>query len=389
MNFKKKIVCLCLLFVCSFSGVTNAQESLGGGKLLYAGFAFSGNYSNRTALYPYTSGLIEKTPGFIDDLIRQKLNSQPELLSSLSLQKADLKEDVTSVACALVQENVEVQKIDGKNLVVVLMQVNVMGFNRATNSIVASYPLRMRFSRMLDSEPTGNDLATIVQESYTSKNPAENILDQWLNKLKSASFKSGATKYLRVSDVVVEPEAEATLQKSSVNLTAFKNQTANLLEGSLADKCNIPIVPNTVGEAIGNKIALRFASAEAINILLPEPDYAVSFVVRGFAFKRTESQGAFTDIYRSKATIAIKLPETGTTYIDEQIYETLFVTRPKSSNIQLTDWDQYYKSLQSLISGLSKQLNNPEDTWLKEHAARAVDSKTSFLQAKKLFQELR
>lgn len=385
MRLKKLLVLSILLLAQSFSHLAIA----GDGKLLFAGFAFSGNYGNRSALYPYTSSLIEKTPGYIDELIRQKLNSQPELLNKLSLQKGDTKEDVTSVACALVMENVEIQKIDGKNLVVVVMQANVMGFNRASNSIVASYPLRMRFSRMLDNEPTANDLAVIVQEAYTSKNPAENILDQWLAKLKVASFKSGATKYLRVSDVIVEPEAVATLQQSSVNLVAFKNQTANLLEASLADKSNVPIVPNTVGEAIGNKIALRFASAEALNITLPDPDYAVSFAVRGFASKKTESQGAFTDIYRSKATISIKLPETGTTYIDEQIYETLFVTRPKSSNIQLADWDQYYKSLQSLIYGLGKQLNNPEDGWLKEHAAKAVDSKTSFLQVKKLFQELR
>jgi hypothetical protein len=385
MKFKKLLILSILVLSQSFSHFAIA----GDGKLLFAGFAFSGNYGNRVALYPYTSALIEKNPDFIDELIRRKLNNQPELLNKLSLEKGNIKEDITSVACALVMENVEVQKIDSKNLVVVLMQANVMGFNRASNSIVASYPLRMRFSRLLDSEPTANDLEAIIREVYTSKNPSENILDQWLIKLKTASFKAGATKYLRVSDVTVEPEAEAILQQSSVNLSAFKNQTANLLEASLADKSNVPIVPNTVGEVIGNKIALRFASAEALNISLPDPDYAVSFVIRGFASKKTESQGAFTDIYRAKATITIKLPETGTTYIDEQIYETLFVTRPKSSNIQLTDRDQYFKSLQSLIYGLGIQLNNPEEIWLKEHAARAVDSKSAFLKVKKLLQELR
>lgn len=378
-----------MILIQTFSCYAIAQESAIQAKLLYAGFAFSGNYSNRSSLYPFTSALIDKNPAFVDDLIRQKLNTQPELLNKLSLQKADIKEDLTSVACALVQESIEVQKIDGKNLVVVLMQANVMGFNRATNSIVASYPLRMRFSRMLDSEPTPSDLEAIVRDAYTSKNPSENILDQWLIKLKATNFKSGATKYLRVSDVIVEPEAEAVLQQSSVNLAAFKNQTANLLEASLADKSNVPIVPNTVGEAIGNKIALRFASAEALNIALPDPDYAVSFVIRGFASKKTESQGSYTDIYRAKATIGIKLPESGTTYIDEQIYDTLFVTRPKSSNIQLTDWHQYLKSLQSLIHSLGTQLNGPEDDWLKDHAARAVDSKSAFLKVKKLFQELR
>lgn len=388
MTLRQTLVLLVTICASLLGSPTIAAEPSDSRPLVYAGFAFTGNYGNREFLYPHSSALLERKPGFVDDLILEKLRSNPALLKRISLDKAGIKQDVTSVACALVQENIEIQHIDGQYLVIVLMQANVLGFNRASNSIVASHPLRMRFTRTRDTKPNQAELQAIIHEAYTSTNPAENLLDQWLVKLAQAKFKTGATKYLRVTDVGLSQEAETNLQQAGVNPAAFKNKTANLLEASLADKSGVPIVPNAVGEAIGNKMALRFASAEAFSISLPDPDYAVSFLIRGFASAKTETATSLTDIYRAKATFSIKLPDTGKTYIDEQIYDTLFVTRPKNSTLQLSTWEQYNKTLQSLINSMGKQFVTPEDEWLKEHAARKIDAKPAFLLVKQLFQEL-
>ena len=388
MTVRQPILLLLAMCMEMISSLTHAADVADSRPLVYAGFAFAGNYGNRDFLYPHSAALLEKKPGFVDDLILEKLGSNPALHKRISLDIADIKQDVTSVACALVQENIEIQQIDGNYLVIVLMQANVLGFNRATNSIVASHPLRMRFTRTRPAKPNQSELQAIIHEAYTSTNPAENLLDQWLLKLAQAKFKTGATKYLRVTDVGLTQEAETNLQQAGVNPAAFKNKTANLLEASLSDKSGVPIVPNAVGEAIGNKMALRFASAEAFSISLPEPDYSVSLLIRGFASAKTETANSLTDIYRAKATFSIKLPDTGKTYIDEQIYDTLFVTRPKNSTLQLSTWEQYNKTIQSLINSIGKQFVNPDDEWLKEHAARKIDAKPAFLLVKQLFQEL-
>ena len=364
-----------------------AQASADDRPLSYAGFAFTGDYAQRENLYPHTAALSAKKPQFIDEILRTKLSARPELLKRLSLNKVSAKEDITSVACALVQENIEIQRIDGKYVVVVLMQANVLGFNRESSAIVASYPLRMRLTRTRDKEPTPAELQTIILEAYTSTNPADNLIDHWLNKLEITKFKYGAKKYLRVVDVSLTSEAQSVLQEAGVNIKAFENKTANLLEAELADKANVPIVPNSEGE-VGNKMMLRFENAENLAIQLPDPDYAVKFLVRGFATTTTETTGTYTDIYRSKATLTILLPETGKTYIDEQVYDTRFVTRPKSGGVQFSKWDQFSKSLQTLMADLGKQLINPEDEWLKEHAARKIEAKPALLQVKQLFQEL-
>jgi hypothetical protein len=375
------------IFLTVFCVSSWAQSSADERPLLYAGFAFAGNYAHRDYLYAHTASLSAKKPGFLDEILRSKVQSRPNLLKRLSLGKGSSKEDITSVACTLVQENIEIQRIDGRYVVIALMQANVLGFNRASSAIVASYPLRMRFTRTRDAEPTRGELEAIVQEAYTSSNPAENLFDQWLNKLETTRFKYGAVKYLRITDVVVAPEAQTVLQQAGVHLKAFENKTANLLEAELADKANVPIVPNSEGE-VGNKMSLRFDNADSIGIQLPEPDYAVKFLVRGFAAATTESAGAYTDIYRSKATLTITLPGTEKVYIDEQVYDTRFVTRPKSADVQFAKWDQLNKSLQVLLADLSRQLVNPDDEWLKEHTTRKLEAKPAFLQVKQLFQEL-
>lgn len=376
------------VFLVLVEGGLQAQTVNQDRPLLYAGFAFSGNYAHRDFLYPYTSTLSAKKPNFIDEILKNKIITRPEILQRLSLGKANSKEDITAVACALVQETIEIQRINGKYMVVVLMQANVLGFNRASSAIVASYPLRMRFTRTRDSEPTHAELESIVEEAYTSSNPSENLVDQWIGKLEKTHFKYGAVKYLRVTNVAVGPEAEVVLQQAGINRLAFENRTANLLEAELADKANVPIIPNSAGEVIGNKISLRFENSESIGINLPEPDYGVNFLVRGFASATTESTATYTDIYRSKGTLTITLPMTGKVYIDEQFYDTRFITRPKSSDIHFNKWDQLNKSLQVLISDLAKQITNPDDEWLKEHASRKGDAKPALLQVKQLLQEM-
>ena len=385
-----KIFRLIIVSAALISGSSWADEK-DNRPLLYAGFAFAGNYDYRNELYPYTSEIVEQYPvGYIDGLIRNKLKNHPGVMRRITLEQGDTNKDLNSVAMALVQESVEIQEIEGKFLVIVLMQANVLAFNAESKSLVASHPIRMRFSRLRNANPSRADIKSIVLEAYTSANPNENILDQWLVKFEKTKFNSGARKYLRINDISFSPEAESLIHLQKVNINAYKNQLGNLLEASIADKSNVPIIPNTVGEAIGNKMPLRFSNAEAFEIDLPDADYAISFLVRGFAATKTESASSFTDIYRTKATITIKLNGYGqeNIYFDEQLYDTLFINRPKQSGLRLSDWSQYQKSLQSLVLSLGKQFIAVENEWLENHAAKGIKARPAFDQVKKLFMEI-
>lgn len=357
--------------------------------LLYSGFAFSGDFQNRERLYPITAQISrDKNGTYLDELLRQKLMARPALASRMKLDLADGKQDISSVAFALVHENVETQKIDGKLWIIVTVQANVLAFNRASNSLVASYPVRVRSARVREAMPSPTELQSMVRDIYTTSNAGENVFDQWLNRLETIKLRKGARKYLRVTGVTMTPQAESMAQAAGKDATSIKNQTANFLEAAVAEAGGIPIVPNSVGEAIGSKMAFRFANGSDLQLTLPDPDYSLTFEIRDFVSKKIEKPAYFQDIYRVKATVELKQPDLGQVILNEGVYDTAIITRPKQADVQLSDWDQYYKTLQSLIQQVGKQMAHVDDGWLKDNASRESAAKPAFENTNQLIQKL-
>lgn len=314
--------------------------------------------------------------------------AHPALAAKMKTDLSDGKLDLTSVAFALVQEGVETQKIDGKFWIIVTLQANVLAFNRASSSLVASYPLRIRVTHVRESLPSEVEIKAMVRDVYATNNPSENIFDQWLNRLEKIKLREGARKYLRVTGVTATPEAQRVIVDAGKNVTSIQNQVANFLEAAVAEQAGIPIVPNSVGEAIGNKMAYRFSNGSDLQLTLPEPDFALSFVIRDLVSKKLEKPAYFQDIYRVKGTVSLTQPDLGQVFLDEGVFDTTIITRPRQAEVQLTDWDQYFKTLQSLIFMVSKQMAAVDDGWLKENASRAMDAKPAFQNANQLFQKL-
>jgi hypothetical protein len=360
-----------------------------GAPLLFAGFAFSGDYANRSQLYPHSAALWEEDKGeSLDKLLREKLQQRPALASRVSLGLADGKLDQSSVAFALVQESVETQRIDGKVWVIVSLQANVLAFNKNTSSLVACYPVRMRFTRTRDTEPGLQEMRAMVRDAYTSPDPQENILDHWLARLEKVRIREGARKYLRVTEVTLAPGADQVVAAGGRTPRSVCSQVANFLEAAVAERAGIPIVPNTLGEAVGNKMAYRFADGAELQITLPSPDFALKFAVREFVSKKVERPEYFQDVFRVKGTVAIEQPESRRVVMEENVYDTLIVTRPKQANVQISDWNQYFKTLQSLVFGVGRQMARVDDAWLKDNATRGVEARQGFQSASELMKDL-
>lgn len=368
-----------------------AQAAPGTAPLVYAGFAFSGDFRNRDRLYPHSAELsTEQNGGFLDGLLRERLLKRPELMSRITLDTYDGKQDVSSVAFALVQESIETQRVDGRHWTILHLQANVLAFNRASKSVVASYPLRLRAARVHDRAPGSAEIKAMVREAYTTADPAENILDQWVQRFERVRIKEGAVKRLRVTDIDVAPEAQAVIDRAGQDGAALRNQLANMLEASLAEQAGIPLVPNSVGEAIGSKMAYRFSNGSELDLELPPADFALSFQVRDFVSKRIEKPAHFNDIFRFKGGITLKsVGPLARTVLDENIYGTHIVTLPKRADVQLAEWDQHFKTMQALLTALGKQLAKPEDAWFTEHASRAMDAKKGFVSASQVLQEIK
>jgi hypothetical protein len=379
------VILVSLLFLS-----TPSQAAQSEAPLVYAGFAFAGDYSNRQQLFPISAQIAQEDDGkYLDNILRGKLAALPDLASRVSLELASTGLDVSSLAFALANESVEVQRVEGKVWVVLTLQANVLAFNRKTSSIVASYPVRMRVTRVRAAAPNDDEIKAIVREAYTTADPHENIFDQWLDRFQQVNLRPGAIRYLRVVDVSVTPEAEKTIVQSGRSAVAVRNQVATFLEAAIGEAAHVSLVPSSVGQAIGNKMAYRFASGEALQLSLPEPDFPLRFAIRGFAAKSIEKPEYFQDIYRVRAAISLTQPQLEKVYLDENIYGTQIVTRPRNAQVEVDAWAQYYKTLQALVTGLSRNMAKVDDAWLADNATRAAEAKNGFLNTNKLFQELK
>jgi len=374
------------------SALLTLSPALADDRLVYAGFAFAGESDDRQHLYPISAELAEETVGtdlLLDMTLRQKLLARAQLASRVTLEGSDGKLDLSSLAFSLVQERVETQKIGNDYWVIVSLQANVLVFNKTSSSLLASYPLRMQVTSTQSMPPSRQQLKTLIRDIYTTSDPARNIFDQWLNRFAKITLRSGARKYLRVTDIAVSPEAQRVMFGAGKDVRAIRNQLAILMESAISEKAGVSVVPSMLGEAIGAKMALSFTDGSFYSLTLPEADFAVSFTVRDFVSKTLDKPSHFEDIYRVKASIAIKEPLSGRAFIDEGVYHTVFPIRPKSANVEFDAWEQYFKTTQSLIAMLGEQMINVNDEWLASNASRALDAKPGFVRAQQLLQELK
>jgi hypothetical protein len=136
-------------------------------------------------------------------------------------------------------------------------------------------------------------------------------------------------------------------------------------------------------------MACRFANGAQIALTLPEADYQLAFTVRGFATKTVEKPAYFQDIFRVLGAVSLTQPDLNLVYLNENVYETQIVTRPRDARMELETWPQYYKTLQLLMAGASKQMNHVDDRWLQDNASRGMEAKAAFLKTNDMIRTLK
>jgi hypothetical protein len=388
LTFLRKLAWFAILpLSLIYSSATSAETT---GALVYAGYAFSGDFGNRNGLYPHSAELsMEENGNYLDRLLRERIAAHPDAAARLLFEQADGRLDQNSVAFALVQESVEQQRMDGKYWMILTLRANILAFNRNTNSIVASYPVRLRLTRAENALLSSAELKEWVRSAYAGNNAHSNIFDQWLTALPAMHVRAGATKYLRVTDVGLSQEAQAVLATAHLDAGAIRNQLANEFEASVAEAAQISVIPNSVGEAIGAKMACRFANGAQIALTLPAPDYELAFTVRGFATKTVEKSAYFQDIFRVLGAVSLTQTDLNLVYLNENVYETQIVTRPRDAAMELDTWPQYYKTLQLLMAGVSKQMNHTDDRWLQDKASRGIEARAGFVKTNDMIRTLK
>lgn len=358
-------------------------------QFLYSGFAFSGNYANRDSLYPFTSKIdLAK----LDQEFLQRLRKDPAIFNKLLLEQGKAGQGTQiSVAFALNSETAEYQVIDGIGQLIIRIYATVLAFDRESKSLVAAYPFGVGTTITVSGRPNSDLINEIIRKIYFTNDYGVNAFDQWITRFNQVTIKPKFSRYLQVKNIEFESEAQTVLASNKVPEGAFKNQIGNWLDAAISSENNVPILPSTVGEAVGGKMAYRFSNASSFDLKLPEPDYEITFTIRAFRSRVTEEATATVGIYRALATIKVETnaKDFNKVYLDERIYDTIYIRVPKGNSVSINVMPQYKKALLQLIGGLSKQFNTVDSDWLENSAANGSKARANFNNTVQLFNSLR
>ncbi len=387
--YNLKIITLIFIALTFISSIASAQD-----KLLFSGFAFSGNFENRKELYPYSSQieLLKSDNGqpLLNKVFYEKIRSRPSDDARLTTELGRIGQgNQITVAFALTYETVEYMELDGHLLLFLGINANVLAFDRATKQLIAAYPLRIRYHDTVTHRLSNEEVVALFKRLYLTNELGINPFDEWLNRFAQISFKGRYTKYLQVKNITIEPEALTFISANNQNPKALKNLIANELETSIASTNNIPIIPWSPGEVVGRVMALRFCDGNTFMLNMPNPDFEVDFSLR--AFRGAEVEGSYSKqkVYRVLGTIKILQSDIKKYYLNENIYNTQIVTLARAYDAKVGDWEQYKKTLNELLYETSKQFSNVNSGWIREHASRGSDAIDTFRDASHIIDQLK
>lgn len=395
VKLNKSVMFFALFLAFVTADMLEASEE----KMLYAGYAFSGDYKSRNDLYPYSAKIFadRSSETTFREVFLQKLRARPKALAKLSLEQGQIgKGSQITTAFTVNFDDVEVQEYDGKYLVAARIYASILSFDRDSKTLIANYPVRVRYSSLLSTKPTDAQKSELVKSMYFGSSvssvgsPQINIIDTWLDRLEMIDVKSKGFKYLQVGPIVLSPEARKVIVAERQNENAFKVRIAQALETAVSTYNGVPVVPSNPGEVIKAKMAIRFSDGNSFEMTLPEPDYLLGFEIRGFANQSTPYNSTTTiDAYRVLGTVSLVQPEIDKKFMVEKVYETATVTKPNESRIRVDAWPQYNKTTTALLDGVAQQIAKPDRDWLKSHASAGADAESGFEAAEKLFKGLK
>ena len=394
MKFKNILIAVLLMIVfdgCATATTAGAEEIP---DVTFAGFAFLGDFREKEKLYPYSSRLAEETVATTGQTkLNQALFNAAKRIKnpSINLKLTDAmdykKGETISLAFAVSTEKTRVQGFRGKFFVHYEVYAQILVFDFSEMKVIATYPIRVQYSDMLNEKPSDAYSLGIFRKIYLEPGFKSNIVDMWLKRMNSIKIKESFGNYIRVAEVEIPPETLKFVPDEFSQKGGFSMQTAQLLETSLSANQLVPVVPYAEGGSMG-KMRVQFTNNDISDFKLPEPDYGIFLKVRPFR-KFVVDKNNYTQVtYGSFIDLKLRHLDLDTTYMDASFRNVPMATLDKSANVKLNDWDEFLKSLHGLLDGFTKQISEMDSDWI-ENATRTKNIKSQFGKFRSVLSDVR
>ena len=348
--------------------------------LYWAGFAFIGN-KDQNFRYPVATEIFEQNNRILSSTLKQTLSSIKRKDINFIFESGKIsKGDAKAVAFALADESIErtLDKFGVTTKYTIYGQVLIFDF--IENKVLANYPvvaISAVTSKEMPSEKKDKD---ILKTMYLDISDEASIFSQFAKMFENVRVKESASiATIGVRDVIFNEKALQGMPERLKKNGVFKSKIAQELESSIASFHNVPLIPFTIGEALGSKgsagLATRFDDNVSKELTLPEKDYAFDIIVRGFIKKEQASDAQVQHLWAG--FIELKLLGFENSVIFSQKFrhvEEAVFSRVSEAKI-LDDWILNEIVIANLLIGVTEQIKIKDVEKLSKFVKTGTDVK--------------
>lgn len=341
----------------------------------FAGVAWLGDAATLDASYPYSRSLNARSASAVtplDAAVAERLRGVD--FESFTLKFDELgslgPDSPTALALAFVldRETVSVETIGDARKILVELSGQALFFDFRESAVVAAFPIVDQYRHAKNSAVTPEDIADIVHQMYFGTEGV-NVLADFARTLQTAKLNPNVTRRVQVTDVKYAPALGALLPAHFArDDRGFRNAVAQAFSKYLSSGQGIPVLPYSVGQAIGNRMAGRFSDGSVFDLKIPEPDYAISLDLRNLRkveFKRTPASTTF--VYGAYLHVRAAEPLSNTVFFDATLKNGASKVVP-ASQTTVDDWPAYQEALLALMEKFSDALRKPDAAWARGHS---------------------
>jgi len=341
-NKKYQLSLWLILFSCF--GTAGAAEQQ---QVYWAGFAFTGEQSNRTSVAPHAASSIDRRGvESLNQALTSALQSRrPAHFQVIhdQLAKLDGSTSATVLAAALDRETVSVEPIGGKYKLLAELAFQAIFFDFREMQIVASYPITLQYIDLLDARPTQQQIGAVVEKKlYGSGN--SDLPQALAQALATVQLPEAAMKRMQVGVVELSDEVRTSLPLPEMALP-LQGTLANEFSKLLASQTGIGLLPPSMGEAIGGAMSLRFDDQRVYTLKIPEADYLVKLRVDRVASRVLDETSVAKNLLLGAVfNIAVIEPLSGKVFFDQQLRKGATKTVPVTQ-AAVDVWAAQYETL--------------------------------------------
>lgn len=336
-------------------------------KVYLAGVSFTGNFSHNKQNYPYSydlsrNGAMDRA--FVEELSKHKYPNL-EITTELGNSKSS---DAVAMSLGINLETVVTGKLGifgYKTVIDVYAELFFFDFDE--KKIINSVPINIQYITVTKTKPTHADIKELFRGLIFGSNREvkESLFARAATLLETIHPRLNYGTRYKVGSVDFSSEASSQIRAAGMKIDHFQTIAAQMFTRALAAETGVAVIPYTKGQAIGAKMAARFANGDAFTFDLPAADYAFNLSFTRLVSKRdSETSEVYdTEAYAVYQTVSFTQPDLNKVYLNIPFRSVTSATLQKEQNTFLSV--AYLETVFDFYEAFAKDLKDPSNSWLK------------------------